>query len=301
MQPEPKNILSFKSALLKGTIRAAADHLGLEPSTVSRNISSLEKQLATTLIERGRKGVLPTEAGMLLMDYIQRQAGELEVFRSQLDALANLERGTIAVALGEGFVSDFSQSVLTKFSQDHPEITFSLNVGATDQIKDAVIEDQAHIGLAFNVTPDPRLNVVSQTDRPLVIICRRNGKFDVPDKVKVADFCDLPCAFLSKGYGVGAVIADMEISHGFRARAVMETGSIAALKAFVRNDLGVTLLPEFVVADDIVSGTLLAREISIPNFGMGKASLFVRQGRSLPLAAQKLMPVMSKSLMSLSQ
>jgi len=262
MQPEPKHILSFKTAMTAGTIRAAADQLGLEPSTVSRNIASLEKQLATALIERGRKGVMPTEAGLLLLDYAQRQSGEMEVLRSQLDALANMERGAVSVALGEGFVSDFSQSVLAKFSPDYPEITFSLNVGST--------------------------------------ICKRGGQFDNSDKVKVSEFADLPCAFLSKGYGVGAVIADMEASHGFRARAVMETGSIAALKAFVRSDLGVTLLPEFVVADDIKMGTLRARDVAVSNFGLGKVSLFVRQGRRLPLAAQRLIPAMARSSVALN-
>jgi DNA-binding transcriptional LysR family regulator len=54
------------------------------------------------------------------------------------------------------------------------------------------------------------------------------------------------------------------------ARAVMETESIAALKAFVRRDLGITLLPEFVVADDIRAGILRVRQVAAPNFGMGK-------------------------------
>lgn len=300
MQPEPKHILSFKTALSAGTIRAAADELGLEPSTISRNISSLEKQFATALIERGRKGVMPTEADLLLLEYAQRQSGEIEALRSQFDALANMERGAVSIALGEGFVSDFMQSVLADFSHDHPEITFSLNVGSTDQMMAAVIEDKAHVGLAFNVAPNPRLNVVAQKDRPLVVICQKGGKFDAEGKVKVAALSDVPCAFLNKGYGVGAVIADMEASHGFRARAVLETGSIAALKAFVRNDLGITLLPEFVVADDIMAGTLRARDIAVPNFGSGKVSLFVRQGRRLPLAVQKLVPAISRSLVALN-
>ncbi|MEO9825070.1 MAG: LysR family transcriptional regulator [Paracoccaceae bacterium] len=300
MQPEPKHILSFKTALAAGTIRAAADELGLEPSTVSRNIASLEKQLATALIERGRKGVMPTEAGLLLLDYAERQSGEMEALRSQLDALANMERGAIAVALGEGFVSDFIQSVLAEFSRDHPEITFSLNVGSTDQMTDAVIDDRAHVGLAFDVAPNARLNVVAQAERRLVVICKRGGQFDATGKVKVSAFSNLPCAFLNKGYGVGAVIADMEASHGFRARAVMETGSIAALKAFVRSDLGITLLPEFAMADGIKAGTLRAREVAAANFGRGKVSLFVRQGRRLPLAAQKLIPAMSRSMVALN-
>ena len=300
MQPEPKHILSFKTALSAGTIRAAADQLGLEPSTVSRNIASLEKQFATALIERGRKGVLPTEAGMLLLEFANRQNGEMEALRSQLDALSNMERGAVSVALGEGFVGDFSESVLAKFLQAHPEITFSLNVGSTDQMTNAVVEDRAHIGLAFDVAPNARLNVVAQADRPLVVICKRGGKFDASGKVQPSEFAELPCAVLNKGYGVGAVVADMEASHGFRARAVMETGSIAALRAFVRSDLGITLLPEFVVADDIKLGTLRAREVAVSNFGRGKVSLFVRQGRRLPLAAQKLVPAMARSLVALN-
>lgn len=300
MQPEPKHILSFKTALTAGTIRAAADQLGLEPSTISRNIASLEKQFATALIERGRKGVLPTEAGILLLEFAKRQSGEMEALRSQLDSLSNMERGAVSVALGEGFVGDFSQSVLSKFSQAHPEITFSLDVGSTDQMTKAVVEDRAHIGLAFDVAPNARLNVVAQADRHLVVICKRAGKFDASDKVKASEFADLPCAILNKGYGVGAVIADMEASHGFRARAVMETGSIAALRAFVRSDLGITLLPEFVVAEDIKVGTLRARKVAVSNFGSGRVSLFVRQGRRLPLAAQKLIPAMARSLVALN-
>lgn len=301
MSFEPKQILSFQTAILAGTIRAAADQLGLEPSTVSRNISALEKQLATALIERGRKGVMPTEAGLLLMDYIQRQTSEIEALRSQFDALANMERGAVSIALGEGFVGDFSQSVLTKFMQDHPEITYSLDVGATDHVRDAVIQDQAHLGLAFNIPSDPRLNVVAQTNHPLVVICRRHGRYDSPDLVDIADLSLLPCGFLSKGYGVGAVIADMEATHGFRARAVLETGSIATLRAFVKNDLGVTLLPEFVVAEDIRAGTFSTRHVSIKDFGLGTATLCVRQGRRLPLAVQKLLPVMARSLTALTR
>jgi len=300
MQPDPKHIQCFKTALLAGTIRTAAAQLGLEPSTVSRNISALEKQLATALIERGRKGVKPTQAGSLLLGFIQRQSGELEALRSQLDELANMERGTLSIALGEGFVGDFVQTALSKFSMDHPKITYSLDVGATDDVGTAIIDDKAHVGLAFNVAPDPRFKVVAQTQRPLVVICRRGGKFDTSKDVKTEELSHLPFGFLRRGYGVGAVISDMEASHGFRARAVLETGSIAALKAFVRSDLGVTLMPEFVVAEDINAGLLCARQVSVPNFGMGTVTLFVRQGRRLPVAAQKLIPVMSRSLMSLN-
>jgi DNA-binding transcriptional LysR family regulator len=64
--------------------------------------------------------------------------------------------------------------------------------------------------------------------------------------------------------------------------------------------LGVTLLPEFVVADDIKAGSLRARDVAVSNFSRGKVSLFVRQGSRLPLAAQKLIPAMARSLLTLN-
>jgi DNA-binding transcriptional LysR family regulator len=67
MKPfDPRQTECLIFAVKTGTIRAAAAHLGLEPSTVSRNIAALERLTATTLLERTKTGVRPTEAGALL-------------------------------------------------------------------------------------------------------------------------------------------------------------------------------------------------------------------------------------------
>ncbi|WP_022705029.1 helix-turn-helix domain-containing protein [Pseudorhodobacter ferrugineus] len=76
---DPRQTDCFIAASQTGAIRAAAEQLGLEPSTVSRNISALEMATAMTLLERGRHGVRPTEAGALLLDYLQKQVMGLEV------------------------------------------------------------------------------------------------------------------------------------------------------------------------------------------------------------------------------
>ena len=95
LQLDPRQTSCFLSAVQTGTVRAAAEQIGLEPSTVSRNISALETTLATTLVERGRSGVQPTEAGALLVAFLKRQEGELDLLRSEFDALANMKRGKV--------------------------------------------------------------------------------------------------------------------------------------------------------------------------------------------------------------
>jgi DNA-binding transcriptional LysR family regulator len=286
---DPKHCAAFLAAAHSGSLRGAAEALGLEPSTLSRNIAALEKQLGTPLLERHSKGILLTEAGGLLQDYLRRQSSELELMQSQFDALRGMQRGTIALAVGEGFVSDLFNNALKSFSETYPRLTYTLTVGATDSVAHLVKTDQAHLGLAYNPDPDPQIKPLASANRPLVLLAARTSPYaDLPDPVPLALAATLPCALLHSGSGVGAMLRLAESREGLRLPALVETHSIAVLKAFVHSGMGVTYLPRFVVTAEIAGGAILAKPLQNNGFGQGQAQLFARNGRHLPQAAQKL-------------
>lgn len=282
---DPRQTTCFLLAVRTGTIRAAAEQLDLEPSTVSRNISALETALATTLLERGRLGVTPTEAGALLLAFLRRQDAEMDLLRSEFDALANMKRGKVALAVGEGFVGDLFDGALARFSAKFPDITYALTVGSTEQVAHQVSSGQAHLGLAYNVARDPHIRVETSARQPLVALVRKGGQYDTGAALEVADLATMPCAIPPKSFGIGAMLSGVEARHGLRLRAVVETGSIPALKAFVRNDMGVTILPRFVVETELSAGIITARPIASEGFSDGVASLIRKEGRRLPQAA----------------
>jgi DNA-binding transcriptional LysR family regulator len=291
---EPKQTACFRAAVNAGSVRAAAEQMGLEPSTVSRNIAALEKVMATTLIERGRHGVRSTDAGSLLLSYLKRREGELDLLRSEFDALANMKRGKVVIAVGEGFVGDLFDSALANFSSQFPDISFSLNVGSTDYVMQQVVSEQAHLGLAYNVTKDPRIRVELAMSQPLVALVRRGGIYDRETPFDIVALSKMPCAIPPKTFGIGAMITAVEAKHAMRLRGVVETGSIAALKAFVRNDMGCTILPRFVVESELSDGTLSAHKISSDAFSDGVSSLIRKEGRKLPQAASLLLTQLRK-------
>lgn len=290
----PKQTACFIAAVHAGSVRAAAEQMGLEPSTVSRNIAALERVMATTLIERGRYGVRSTDAGSLLLAFLKRLEGELDLLQSEFDALANMKRGKVVIAVGEGFVGDLFDSALAMFSLQFPDISFSVNVGSTDHVMQQVISEQAHLGLAYNVTHDPRISVETATPQPLVALVRRDGLFDRQIPLDLIALSQMPCAIPPKTFGIGAMITALEAKYSIRLRAVVETGSIAALKAFVRNDMGCTILPRFVVESELSDGTLTAHNISSEAFTDGVSSLICKEGRTLPQAANLLLTQMKK-------
>jgi DNA-binding transcriptional LysR family regulator len=291
---DPRQTDCFVFAVQTGTIRSAAEHLGLEPSTVSRNISALETSTATTLLERSRNGVRPTEAGVLLLDYLQQQTASLEVLQSEFDSLANMKRGNVLVAVGEGFVGDLFDQAMRDFNVQYPEITFGLSVGSTDYVVNQVAGEHAHLGLAYNVARDPRLRVETSARQPLVMLVRKGGAYDFGSPLDLKALAQLPSAVPPKSFGIGTMIAEAEAKHRVRMRASVETGSIAALKAFVRNDLGFTILPHFVVEAELTAGVFTAYPLTEDAFPSGVASLVRKEGRRLPQAAQLFMRQLGK-------
>ncbi|MGV8954870.1 MAG: helix-turn-helix domain-containing protein, partial [Cypionkella sp.] len=67
MQPlDPRHITAFLAILRAGSLRGAAEQVGVEASTISRSLAAMERQLGTSRFERGRSGARLTEAGALL-------------------------------------------------------------------------------------------------------------------------------------------------------------------------------------------------------------------------------------------
>lgn len=286
---DPRQTSCFLTAVQCGTVRAAAEQLALEPSTVSRNISALEKVLATTLVERGRLGVRATEAGELLISFLSQQEGALDLLQSEFDALAEMKRGNVSIAVGEGFVGDLFDNALAAFSSAYPDITFSLSVGSTEDVLHQVTSEQAHLGLAYNVPKTPQVRVQTSCAQPLVALVKRGGSYDVDQPFSLNGLASMPCAVPPKSFGIGAMVTAVEAKQGVRLRAVIETGSISALKAFVLNDMGCTILPRFVVESELSTGLMVARSIPRAVFPDGQSSLIRKEGRKLPQAAQLLL------------
>ncbi len=100
----------FVEAVRLGSVRAAADALDIAPSAVSRQIAQVEAELGVDLIERHRRGITPTEAGRLVLDYFRQRQTQLDGLRDAIADLQGLRTGRVVLAIGEGFIGDLSCS-----------------------------------------------------------------------------------------------------------------------------------------------------------------------------------------------
>ena len=294
-------IVYLFEAIQRGSLRAAADALGIAPSAVTRQITLLEQELAIPLIERHARGVTPTEAGRLLVAYFREQRAHQSDLLSNVQELRGLRRGSVCVALGEGFVADLMEGPARRFSKDYPDISIVLDIGGTDEVVRKVSEDEADIGLILNPPHDSRIVSVRSSKQAVQAIVGpdfpllgKEGPF------RVQDFLSYPLALNHSAYGLRQILQVVEQIEKIRFNPNLTTNSFYALRQFVKRKLGITFLPAFVVTREIESGELFALPVAHPVLEKAEAHLIKRTGRKLSFAANKMLQLMGSEMRSLS-
>src|SRR4051794_41854815 len=86
-------VATLQAVLAHGSFSAAAAQLHLTQPAVSRQVAQLERSLGTVLVRRTRQGVLPTEAGRVLLAHAELIAAQVERAEAELRELRGLSRG----------------------------------------------------------------------------------------------------------------------------------------------------------------------------------------------------------------
>lgn len=273
-----------------GTVRAAADYLDVAPSAVSRQIALLEEELGIALVERNKRGVRPTEAGALLIEYFRQQRSHQGDLVAKLQELQGLRRGTIAVVMGEGFASTMVSGPIKQFCDAYPEISITLDLCSTNEVMRRVSEDEADIGLVFNPSSDSRIVSRAGSRQPMHAIVAPT--FPLVGKVKSVTLHDLlpyPMALTHPEHGTRRLVDAAMLLDKVRFSPAITTNSVTVLKLFAKSNLGFTLLAPIAIAPELAAGELVALPVDNRLLQSSEAHLVTRAGRQLSPAADRLL------------
>ncbi|WP_422377663.1 LysR family transcriptional regulator [Roseibium sp.] len=116
-------LLSFHTVARLGGISAAADHLGMAKSGVSRHVSQLETHFSVKLLERGARSVKLTPVGARLDQRIRSILAEMDL----LDDIAREESGGVSGQVNLATTPDFgsllASTLLPAVRQRHPDLS----------------------------------------------------------------------------------------------------------------------------------------------------------------------------------
>jgi len=145
---DPRHLIQLAAILDKGSITAAARHLGLTQPTLTRNMSTLEMQAHGPLFSRSRFGVRSTQMGEDLSRQgraiaQQVQMSQQVVSRHTIGLHAHLRIAT-GPLIGMALIHQLVEGVM----QDRPDLSLSIASGRPTAILDQLADGAHDIAIA---------------------------------------------------------------------------------------------------------------------------------------------------------
>ena len=278
----------FESAR-QGTMRAASEELDVATSSISRQITSLEKELGISLIEKNRRGIKLTEAGQLACAFYRERQAQDEVFLSRIGELRSIRSGKIDLAVGEAFITDEFSQLLQQFMQDYSGVFVSVKVSGTNSSVAMVREDEAHFGLIFDTPRDPKVKARSVVLQPLHIAAHPDHEICRKKIISLAELRKYSIGLPEESFRIRQIVHLAEHEQGVFIEPSLVTNSMTLLKDFAKCGRGITILPDFLAQPELSQGKLCAIPTNSSVLNATQISLITRVGRQLAPSAYRLL------------
>ncbi|WP_252193140.1 LysR substrate-binding domain-containing protein [Rhizobium sp. CSW-27] len=207
----------------------AGDRLGRSASAISLQMRKLEEQVGQPLLRRQGRGLVPTEAGELLLGYARRLLQLNDETFAALSQSATLD-GHVRLGIPEDLAETWLAPLLARFAEIHPRVRLEARVDSSRSLQSDFESGRLDLALTWASAGGMQGRVVAEMD--MVWIGHPEWRHDHETPVPLVLF-DPPCAFRERA------TASLDRA-GIAWWPAFTSRSLTGLHAAVRAGLGLT-------------------------------------------------------------
>ncbi|HEV8676538.1 MAG TPA: LysR family transcriptional regulator [Methylomirabilota bacterium] len=278
---------------LRSFSRGAAAN-GVSQSAASQAIQQLETELDVVLLDRSRRPLQPTEEGRGFYEACRGLLQAFEKARADLAAARQRVEGTIRVAaIYSVGLHDMSRH-MQPFMAMYPQARVLLECLHPHKVVEAVVNDEADLGILSYPAPTRALEVIPLRSEPMVLVthpshrlARRRlvGPVELQGESFVAFDADLP---------IRKTIDRVLKQHNIRVNVVMAFDNVETIKQGIGIAAGVSILPRPTVLKEIEIRTLSAVPLAMPGL-VRPIGIIRRRNRRLTPAVTRFVELLQKA------
>ncbi|MEQ8824026.1 MAG: LysR family transcriptional regulator [Filomicrobium sp.] len=232
-----------------GSLSAAGRSLGLSQPSASRQLRDLEASLGVQLVMRSTHELSLTEAGQRFLTDARRLLADWETVAEQIKLDRGELEGRIRLLAPTGFGQTVLADMMATFIERHPKIR--IEVTLSDKPAD-LIADGIDLWLRVGSIPDTSLVVrdLWRIERVLACACEGSPKVRHPSKLG-----DAPAIVISQYVGASVDLqGPAGEAYRLEPNALVTTDNIFTAHNLARRGLGYTILPLWLIDEDIKAG-----------------------------------------------
>ncbi|HEX4883796.1 MAG TPA: LysR substrate-binding domain-containing protein [Casimicrobiaceae bacterium] len=257
-----KELEYFIAVADTGGFSRAARLLGVAQPALSRQIRALEVELRQNLLVRNGRGAVPTEAGKRLLAHARGILQQVERARHEVEEVKGAPVGRVAIGLPPTLARLATAPLVRTFRQRFPRATVSIVEGLSSTILEWVVVGRADIGLLYNPSPSPAIDLKPLLDEDLCLVAARASGDAGP--VRLRDLPRHPLIIPSRPHAIRMLVEARLGALGLRPTVALEIDAIGAIVELVAEGLGYAVLPPRALHGESAARRLRARPIVRP-------------------------------------
>ena len=236
-----RKLIMLEAVMAEGSIAAAARRLQYTRSAVSQQISALETEAGTALIDRTGNHITLTPAGRALVEHAERILVELRSAEATLAGAGTRITGLLRVGIPFREGPHIMSRALTEVRRRFPDMEIRLAAISDEEGPDAVHRDQLDMAIVSrygNARETPRAGLREWTlgHDPL--------RLCVPPDHPLAGEPWVMCP----GTSLGRLVRSMCIAAGFQPKVGATVHDVGTAISLVGIGWGITIAPELTPA-----------------------------------------------------
>jgi DNA-binding transcriptional LysR family regulator len=148
-----RSLKLFITVCEQQNITQAARLEHIEPSAISKRIGQLEETLGAQLLNRTRRGVLPTPAGQVLLDHARTVLFDVERMAADVSAIGTGLQGQVRLLVSSAAIAQFLLDDVAAFMRvpEHQNIQVDIEQRASGDLVRDIREGAASLGVCWDV------------------------------------------------------------------------------------------------------------------------------------------------------
>jgi len=226
-----------------GSFIAAASFLRISQPGLSRIIQQAEEMLGVALFTRGTRSVQQTAAGSEFVQIAERLLNELQLQAQRMKVLDGELRGQLIIAGLMSVCHHVLPSALVAFRIRHPKMHIQIREGVGSSVHDDVMRGIADFGIGNVSGLHEGIVVESVSQESCCVVMPAEHRLKERQAIALKDLVDEPMISIPANSGLRRTVDFAAGEHGVTLNYMIVTGQYPALFEFIRNGLGVAIVP----------------------------------------------------------
>lgn len=249
-----EQLRSFLEVAHLGHFTRAAESLHLAQPSLSRQISTLERDLGSELFHRARGHISLTPAGEALLPLARRMLADADTVRREMAELAGLRSGRVRLGATPSLCVSLVAEAVGTFHAAHPGIDLQLTERGSRDLVDALVGGTLDLALlTSSPTTRPPTDALTRTPlltEELVVVTAAAGTSTPSgDTITLESLAGLPQIAFPLSYDLRATADAAFLEAGLSPSVVLEGAEMDSALRLVENGLGVAIVPALVLLD----------------------------------------------------